>query len=145
MSRNLTITYSQVLATEECCNCGITFAMPRDFQQRMIGEPGTNFYCPSGHAQHYVAKTDAQRERERAEKAERELKFAEARESAQRREREAAERSARAYRGHLTRLRNRIAAGVCPVQDCRRNFADVKAHIETQHPEWAHEHADALT
>ena len=57
----------------------------------------------------------------------------------------AAERSARAYRGHLTRMRNRIAAGVCPVPGCRRTgLTQTLRHIASQHPEWLAEHEHAL-
>lgn len=144
-TRGVLISTRLDLVSEDCCECGVTFAMPADMHWRLVNNPGSAFYCPNGHSQHYVGKSEAQKQQERAEQAEQRLKWAEARESAQRRERQAAERSARAYKGHLTRMRNRIANGVCPVGGCRRNFANVKAHITSQHPDWAHEHPEALS
>jgi hypothetical protein len=44
----------------------------------------------------------------------------------------AAERSAAAVRGHITRLKNRIAKGVCP--ECHQAFPSLARHMETKHP-----------
>lgn len=141
--RNRMIHVALDLVTETCYSCGVLFAMPNDFQDQRIADH-RNFYCPAGHDQAYCGPTEAEKQRKRAEQAEQRLAWAISREGAQRREKEAAERSARAYRGHLTRLRNRIANGICPVTECRRHFPNVKAHIATQHPEWAHDHPEAL-
>lgn len=138
-----TLTYSTYLTVLNCGACAIPFALPNDFLQTLMDD-GNLFWCPNGHQIGYGLGA-LEKERKRAEAAEQELRWAKAREARQRQERQAAERSARAYRGHLTRLRNRISAGVCPVQGCRRNFANVKAHIENKHPDWAAEHTDALT
>jgi hypothetical protein len=136
------------LYVSDCAACGIIFGITEEFEERRRKD-GKPLYCPNGHdlvfndgkTADQVALAKAE---ERARVAEQRRVWAESRESAQRREREAAERSLRTTKGHLTRLRNRIAAGVCPVGSCRRNFANVKAHIESQHPEWAHDHPDAL-
>ena len=48
---------------------------------------------------------------------------------------DAERRSAAAYRGHLTRMRNRVARGVCPVAGCKRSFPELHAHVVTCHPE----------
>jgi hypothetical protein len=131
------------LYVSDCPSCGVVFGITAEYEDRRR-EDGAKFYCPNGHSMSWT-KSRADLEKERADVAERRLKWAEAREARQRQEREAAERSARAYKGHVTRLRNRITAGVCPVPGCRRNFANVKAHIEGQHPEWAHEHPEVLS
>lgn len=52
----------------------------------------------------------------------------------QRNWREGAERSASAYKGQATRLRNRIKAGVCP--RCNRTFQNLQRHMAGQHPEF---------
>jgi hypothetical protein len=44
---------------------------------------------------------------------------------------EGAQASARAYKGHNTRIKNRIKNGVCPF--CNRSFADVRAHMASKH------------
>ena len=47
---------------------------------------------------------------------------------------EAAIRDAEAQRVALARIRQRIANGVCPC--CQRSFGNVRAHMETQHPDY---------
>jgi hypothetical protein len=136
-----TLQYTGKLVITSCW-CGIRLAIPDDlfsYAQRR----GHAVYCPLGHTFVY-ADNELDRLKARAEHAEWEVKFARASRDAARDQAAAAERSARALRGHITRLRRKIADGVCPVPGCRRNFANVKAHIAGQHPEWAHDHPDVL-
>lgn len=140
-----TITYTGELVVHECCNCGIDFAIPRALDQHAHRDHSVNFWCPLGHSQHYIGKTDAQIEKERAEAMARRAVNAENAARVQRERAARAERSAAAYRGQATRLRNRIAAGVCPVPGCRRSgFAQVMRHIASKHPSWAAEHEHVL-
>lgn len=44
------------------------------------------------------------------------------------------ERSAAAQRGVLTRLKNRVAAGVCPC--CHRSFKQLSEHMKMKHPDY---------
>lgn len=141
-----TQTFTGTLVVQDCCNCGMTFGVPREFDRARHSDKAS-FCCPRGHWQAYVGKSDEQTakdEKARADRAEQDAAWARARADRLAMERDAEARSARAYRGHVTRLRNRIANGVCPVQGCRRPFSNVKAHIESQHPEWAHDHKEAL-
>jgi hypothetical protein len=130
-----TLTYTDVLAIEECCNCHIKFAMPADFQRRCrdAGRKAT-FYCPLGHAQHYTV-SETQRLKDELARAERRQGWAETSAQAARDQAAAAERSARAYKGHMTRARKRIGNGVCPC--CSRHFANVERHMRGQHPGYA--------
>lgn len=138
-----TMEYTGTL-TVTACWCGITLAIPKSLYRKAQADSKFSIYCPLGHTFVY-SKNEADRQRERAELAERQAEFARASRDAAWEQAEAAERSARAYRGHLTRLRNKIAAGVCPVPGCRRHFDNVQAHIEGQHPTWAAEHPEALS
>lgn len=138
---NYTIEQSLSLEVMTCPMCGIVHAIPEDFadQLRSQGRPA-HYYCPNGHDLGW-SESEADRERKRAEQAERRLRYAEDTAKRWRVNAEAGRRSAAAYKGHLTRARNRIANGVCPVPGCKRSgFARVKAHIASQHPEWLHEH-----
>lgn len=133
----VTKTYSRVLVAEDCCNCGITFGMPKDFQQHKIANK-TSFYCPNGHAQSYVGQTDSQKAREAEAKAlrlERDRDYWMGEERKEREGRVAAEHRERAQKAAKTRLKNRVAKGVCPC--CKRHFANVQKHIEGQHPDFA--------
>lgn len=111
------------LATEECCACGITFAMPADFQRRAIDDHSRYFYCPAGHSQHYTGKTAQQK-----------LEDAQARETALRDQLHAAEVEAENARVRQMRERHRIANGVCPC--CNRSFDNLRRHMGSQHPDF---------
>ncbi|MGH3680593.1 MAG: hypothetical protein ACRDT2_10150 [Natronosporangium sp.] len=138
-TRGYTIAATLQLVTEECCNCGVTFAMPAEFRQQCLDRPGIDtgkpFYCPAGHKQWYTGKPAAQRERQRADQLARQLEAARARATHAEDQAAAAERSNRALRAVNTRTRKRIAAGICPC--CRRSFTDLAQHMAGQHPDYA--------
>jgi hypothetical protein len=138
-----TLEYTGTLVVTGCW-CGITVGVPSDLYRKAQNDSSFAIHCPLGHTFVY-SKGEADRQRERAERAEADARRARASATAARDQAAAAHRSAIAYKGHATRLRNRIAAGVCPVAGCRRSFANVRAHIAGQHPDWAHEHPEAMT
>lgn len=111
--------------TETCCQkgCNVTFAMTTEFYNRVRNDHSW-WYCPLGHAQHYTGTSDEQKLRE-----------AQARETALRDQLEASIRDGEAQRVELARIRQRIANGVCPC--CNRSFGNVRAHMESQHPDYA--------
>jgi hypothetical protein len=142
-----TLIREQLLVTETCCNCGVLFAWPQELQQKALeerGPRGRSFYCPNGHAQHFTGKTEEEKLREQLEAKQRSLEWSWRENERVRDQRDCAERSAAAYKGHVTRLRNRISNGVCPVADCKRSFINVRRHIATMHKDWAHEHPDVM-
>jgi type 1 glutamine amidotransferase len=106
------------------CTCGVIFAIPaRLLQQRR--EDGQTFYCPHGHRLSYkmseVTRLRTQLDAARSIAA------------AERERRTSAERSASAARDQVTRIKKRIANGVCPC--CQRTFVNVARHMASQHPE----------
>lgn len=141
--RKHTYDVAVTLVVWECPSCGIVYGVPKSFVDDCRSS-GSRYYCPNGHSLGWD-ETDADRERKRAERAERDLSAQRdtARRLSENVERE--RRSAAAYKGHLTRTRNRIANGVCPVPGCKRSgFERVADHIHGVHPEWAEEHADVI-
>lgn len=127
-----TLGYSATLVVEECCNCHIAFAVPRDFYDQCVNAgPVKTFYCPLGHAQHYT-KSEVTRLRDEFEAEHRRRVWAETNARAVRDQLQAAERSKSALKGQLTKTRRRIGNGVCPC--CTRHFANVERHIKGQHP-----------
>jgi hypothetical protein len=138
-----TFTDKLVVVTCGAKGCGQTFGMTEAFYRQVLDSHET-WHCPSGHPRAYLGESELERERHLRKHAERQASFARASRDAALDQADAAERSARAHKGHATRLRNRIAAGICPVPDCRRTFQNVRSHIEGQHPTWAHEHAEVL-
>lgn len=134
MSRGITLDATLQLVTEECCNCGVLFAMPQEVKDRRVDDHGS-FYCPNGHGQHYTGKTEAEKLRETLELRSRQL--ANAHEDARvERSRAVTQRNrANGYKGQLARTKKRVAAGVCPC--CSRSFKNVASHMRTQHPDYA--------
>lgn len=133
--QTFTYTESQTLVTETCCRCGVLFAMPDYLRKACLRDHSQEFYCPNGHGQVYTGKTEAQKERKRAEK-ERELRErAEVRVRSVLDQLESAERSNSALRGVVTRQKNRAAAGVCPC--CTRSFQNLQRHMSAKHPDYA--------
>ncbi|MEC4836842.1 hypothetical protein R2362_20105 [Mycobacteroides chelonae] len=128
-----TLQYTEQLYVEHCCNCGMAFAMPGEFERRRR-EDRKNFYCPAGHGQHYTGKTEAEKQRERADRLQRQVEAREADIRFEQRRLESERRAHAATKGTLTKTKKRIANGVCPC--CNRSFANVARHVAGQHPEY---------
>lgn len=121
------------LETLHCASCAMTFAVPSRFEKdRRKDHQG--FYCPAGHSNVFQGESEAEKlRRERDRLAQR---VAERDDDVQRqRERaEAAERRAAAARGQTTKLKKRASAGTCPC--CSRTFSNMAEHMKKQHPEF---------
>lgn len=115
--------------TEVCCACGLAFAMPSDFQQRRRNDHKL-FYCPSGHAQHYNGKSEAEKLREKLAQRDASLANHAARANALSRE---LEQVSKAHR----KMRQRVMNGVCPC--CNRSFGNLREHMASQHPDFGQE------
>src|SRR5487761_227809 len=132
------ITYSGRL-TVTTCWCGIPHAVPEelyDFAHRRKNDSNVShpIFCPLGHE--WVISGES--ELDRTKKAlEREQNIARNRLERLENEREATaaeRRSHAATKGHQTRLKNRIAKGVCPC--CSRHFPALNQHMKSEHPEF---------
>jgi hypothetical protein len=127
------LTVQTHLVVEHCYSCGTPFGIGAQLQADLI-ENHRSFYCPMGHAQQYAGKTAVQRAREERDAA-RDLAR---RESERRRIAEQYERQAeyrrRAAKGQLTKIRNRLAAGLCPC--CGQHFPSLEAHLADKHPDF---------
>jgi hypothetical protein len=130
-----TQAFTDTLTVLSCSNCSLPFGISKHFetQRRRDHE---SFYCPRGHSQYFPGKSDVELAEERAAAAERQTKFARARATAAQDQAEAHRRTSIALKGHLTRARNKIANGVCPVAGCKRHFDNVQNHIARMHPDW---------
>ena len=109
----------------DCANCGVTFVVTAAYDQRRR-DKGDRFYCPNGHylSYHETKEDRLQRQLDSANKHAEHMRV--------QRNKEAA--SKRAIRGHMTRLKNRVAAGVCPC--CNRTFSNLARHMKGQHPDY---------
>lgn len=119
-----------------CCHstCGISYAVPKVWDDQKRNDYST-MYCPNGHPQNYKRGTSAEdklrRENERLTQNRAYLED-------QIREREASleqeRKKSTAYKGHVTRIKNRVSAGVCPC--CNRTFQDLARHMAGKHPHY---------
>ena len=122
--------------TQMCCGrCGIEFAVPDSFyEERRKRGPALGWHCPNGHPRVFKeSETDElKRERDRLQQqlAQKDDEIAQ-----QRRYREEAERRHIAAKGQITKLRNRVAHGVCPC--CNRTFDNLARHMATKHPSFS--------
>ncbi len=112
--------------TEECCNCGMAFAMTTDFKRRMLKGKDW-FYCPAGHRQYYSGKSKEQKLKE---------ELAQANRRADQHRHEASEQRQRAasISRSYSRVRERVRNGVCPC--CNRTFENLARHMATKHPDY---------
>jgi len=124
--RGSTITYTGRQVLEICCNCAIAFTIPEDFRRRRLLDQKP-FYCPNGHGQSYTGKTEVQKLKEELEvqKRTKEVYIEKSK---------ALERRVAAQKGIHTKLKKRVANGVCPC--CNRSFENLHQHIKNQHPDF---------
>ena len=113
-----TVYVNETLETEQCCNCGIWFAIPQAVQKRLL-ENGALFYCPNGHSQHYT-KTEIQKLRENLAAEESRHRSTLSRLNEEKAERERVERKLK-----------RVGRGVCP--ECNRSFQNLAQHMACKH------------
>lgn len=138
-----TFTREITFDVHTCPNCAVTYAATTDFFSRMQRESGT-WYCPNGHPVVFT-KSELQKTKEELARVERDRAWYEKRERDSRKDAEQMRRRNAALRGHLTRMRTRIANGVCPVPGCKRSgFKKVQDHLATKHPDWLAEHTHLL-
>ena len=114
-----TKTYTGTLYVADCPVCFVPHGIPRGMKREMEDEGGVA-YCPNGHSWGFVDESRATQ-----------LDRARASEVALRDQLHASERSVAAHKGHATRIKNRVKAGVCPF--CHRSFGNVRAHMDTKH------------
>lgn len=122
MNRIYAINTEVTLATEECCNCHVVFAMPKPMMEKLQKEGG-DFYCPNGHRQHYT-ETESMRLRRKLDQRENELNKVY-------RELQGSLKEITNKKRQITRLKNRVHNGVCP--ECHRHFTNLEEHMKTQH------------
>lgn len=126
---------SNTLVVEICGVCQCMFAMPKSMQEDSRNT-GDWFWCPKGHRIHYMETTvqklekEIQQERQQKDQIQAEL-------WEQQEIRKSAERSLKATKGVITRVKNRVSKGICPC--CNRHFDNLCRHMKSKHPAWNEE------
>lgn len=124
-----------------CCVCGVDVLMTAA-QEAQLLQSGATFHCIWGHQQHFIrgpSEADKLRQ-ERDRLKQQQARLIEEAAAAQRRA-DAATRSARAFKGQVTRIKTRVAAGTCPC--CNRTFQDLARHMKGQHPDFTTEEPES--
>jgi len=122
-SRLLEISTTVKLVTEECCACGILFAMPQQVNERLRTKGGT-FYCPNGHSQVYTEPD--------IEVLKRKLRAAENRSNTLESQLNGALDDLATNKKELRNVKRRAHSGTC--LHCRRHFENLERHMKTKHP-----------
>lgn len=130
----MTVIVSVAYVQVDCASCAFTFAVPESLISRRRAD-GRDFFCPAGGHRLNFGKSDADRLRDANETLQRRLEAGQATITHLRDQVDATERARRAQVGVNTKLRKRVAHGVCPC--CRRTFADLARHIAGQHPDFS--------
>lgn len=121
------------IVPEQCCDCGVYFGIDSYHKKRLL-ETGDSFFCPNGHEQYYTQKESLV---EQLNKVKAELQEAHTNKKYYYNKLKDTERSLSAAKGVVTRMKNRIKNGVCPV--CNRSFDNLHRHMKGQHPNYADE------
>jgi len=120
--RNYTTTVD--LTTIQCGQCGGIYAIVERFRKR-LKEEGGYWHCPYcqtawgyGESENDYLKKDRDVLANRCSYLSDQLSCE--------------KRSGIALRGHLTRVKKRIVAGLCPC--CKRHFMNLERHVQMKHP-----------
>ncbi len=124
-------TYTIIACPDQ--KCGVTFAINNEYRNRRV-EDHRSFYCPSGHSMSYGEDNEAEKQRKRADRLARTVEAREEEIRTEQRRLEIERRRHAATKGQLTKTRRRAEHAMCPVEGCRRSFANVAKHVANQHP-----------
>ena len=123
-------TIFEELTDIKCCVCHAMFGMPVGTEKR-YRESKKTFYCPYCQAsQGFYGASGTEKELERVK---RELEDQKLRTKWAEADAKRENRSKNAFRGQVTRMKNRHRVGVC--LHCNRTFKQLAAHMRSKHPE----------
>ena len=119
------ITKTTHFVHTSCGACGIQFAVP-DWWLQAKRNNGALFSCPNGCSISFKETETARLQRT----LERERNWHRSTAADLKHERA----SKRALKGQVTKLKKRVAHGVCPC--CTRHFTNLERHMATKHPDF---------
>lgn len=118
-----TITTWKTIEPVNCCECGTVFGLESQYKAARKADHKA-FYCPNGHPLCFGEETEVDRLR-------RNVTFWQERARDQEKITRQERKRAESMKGQVTRIRNRISAGVCP--DCNRTFRNLARHMTCKH------------
>ena len=125
-----TVTVSVKLIQMECGECGSIFGVSESKYDR-CKQRGEGWYCPNGHSRVF-AESEIQRLEKKLAKERENTEWHRKQNQRISAELEHVEAQRRAQVGVTTKLKKRLANGVCPC--CNRSFANLARHMKGQHP-----------
>lgn len=124
------VTLTQI----NCGECGGTYALNERFRAQ-CAEKGKSWHCPYCQCGWGYKEGENTRLKKELELEKRRVAFANDQARMERELRTAAEHRERAQKSAKTRIKNRVANGVCPC--CNRTFQDLQRHMATKHADYA--------
>lgn len=125
----------------QCWKCKCEVWLPDDLYTAARHSESISFFCSFGHSAHFAqGDTDEQKLRRERDRLTQRLAEKDDEIARQRSLRETTERQLSATKGVVTRIKNRVGAGVCPC--CTRTFGNLASHMMTKHPAFRAEAAE---
>jgi len=112
--------------------CGCVFGISQEKYNRCKAD-GEDWYCPNGHCRVFCESTKSKMQK-KLNQEKRKTEYLRADVEKQRELKNNARHQARTYKGNVTKIKNRVAKGVCPC--CSRHFKDLERHMQGQHPDF---------
>ena len=135
MSTTMTFTGELTIVT---CWCGTRHAIPAEMRRFQLSEhsQGRSHYvhCPHGHTHAPAGESEVDRLKKQLAQKENTIAWERSRHDQTKAELRDTTNKLTAQKAAKTRLKNRIAHGVCPC--CNRSFANLERHMKGQHPEF---------
>jgi hypothetical protein len=130
-----TRTAEVVLWDHTCGRCGGAYAISKAFRDQCFKDGKGRWHCPYCQSPWSYSESETTRLQRQLDSERKRTEWARQEAENERQRREAAEHRERAQKAAKTRLKNRIAHGVCPC--CQRTFENLARHMETKHPSFA--------
>jgi hypothetical protein len=131
--------YGHEFTVHHCGECGLVFAIDDEFDEARRADH-RGWACPNStagfdrHGFQYYGESKLERARREKREAEERAEVAQRQVKATRDLLSHEERRSAAARGQVTKIKKRVAAGVCPC--CNRTFQDLAKHMAGQHPDY---------
>lgn len=133
-----TVTVQMEFVT--CFKCKVVFGMTEAMYSQRVKDHDL-FYCPAGHAQHFLRKSKEEELQDKLTQSEALRQRAVKEKEWAQQQTKLAEHDAKVARSHAKRavtisrqLRQRVKAGTCPC--CEAHFENLAAHMKEKHPRY---------